>query len=116
MFSKLILASAVLLPLGLCGLSASAMAEDMWNPNSSYNPKYDMKLTPSGPAHHAQAPAMHQPKMLSCAAAGRIVRDDGYHHVQARECGGKTYVFRAERHGHPVLVDVNPHNGHAWVG
>lgn len=114
MFSKLILTTAVLLPLGLSGLSASARAEDMWNPNSSYNPPYDIQLNKRAPAH-TPARVMPHAKTLSCAAAGRIVRDDGFHHVQARDCSGRTYVFRAERHGHPVLVGVNPHNGHAWI-
>lgn len=114
MFSKLLLASAVLIPLGVASLSASAMAEDMWNPNSSYNPKYDIKIYPKAPARHVQAPMHHA--MLSCQAAGRIVRQDGFHNVQARECGGRVDMFRAERHGHPVLVDVNPRNGHVWIG
>lgn len=113
MCSKFLLSSAVLIPLALIGLSASASAEDMWNPNSSYNPKYDIKIYPKAPAHHAMTPS-HATK-VSCAAAERIVRADGFHHVQARACGGKIDVFRAERHGRPVLVDVNPRNGHAWI-
>jgi hypothetical protein len=113
MFSKLLLASAVLMPLGVASLSASATAEDMWNPNSSYNPKYDIKIYPKAPVNHAMAPA--RATKLSCAAAERIVRDDGFHRVQARDCGGRTYVFRAERHGRQVVVDVNSRNGHAWI-
>ncbi len=113
MCSKFLLSTVILVPLALIGVSASASAEDMWNPNSSYNPKYDIKIYPKAPVHHAMTPA-HTSK-LSCAAAERIVRDDGFHHVQARDCGGKTYVFKAERHGRPVLVDVNARNGRSWI-
>lgn len=114
MFSKLALAGALAIPLGLFALSATARAEDMWNPNSSYNSKYDVPLRPTAPTHPAQAPVTHH-ATLSCEAAAKIVRKDGFNHVRARECGGRVDEFHAERHGHPLLVDVNPHNGHAWV-
>lgn len=120
MLSKLALAGALAIPLGLFVLSAGARA-DSWNPSSSYNPKVTIPLYPTGAARHAPAAAaptrmhpMHR-ALLSCEAAGRIVRRDGYDHIVARNCGGKTYVFRAQRHGRPVTVDVDPRNGHAWT-
>lgn len=119
MLSKLALASALAIPLGLFALSAGAKADD-WNP-SGYNPKMTIPLYMSGTPRHAPAAAAAAPKrpmhraVLSCEAASRIVRKDGFDHIVARNCGGKTYVFRAQRHGHPVTVDVNPRSGRAWT-
>src|SRR5215216_3520806 len=109
MFTKLALASAVAIPLGFVSLSGAALAEDDWNPNSSYNPHYDIPIYKSAPTH-ARAPVIRHAGM-SCAAARRIVRDDGFHNVMARECGAGEYVFHATRNGRAMVLYVNPRNG-----
>ena len=110
MFTKLALASAMAIPLGLFSLSGAAMAESDWNPNSSYNPPYDIPIYKSAPLQLRTAPARHA--AMTCAAARKIVSEDGFHHVTARECGGGQYVFHATRNGRAMVLYVNPRNGH----
>jgi len=110
MFTKLALASAVAIPLGFVGLSGSAFAESDWNPNSSYNPPYDIPIYKSAPMH-VRAQITHHAGM-SCAAARSVVRDDGFHNVTARQCSGGQYVFHAMRNGRAMVLYVNPRTGH----
>lgn len=114
MFTKLALASAVAIPLGLLGLSGAAMAESDWNPNSSYNPPYDIPIYKQTLPHTRAAVILHS--AMSCAAARKIVREDGYRHVATRECAAGNYVFRATRHGREMVLHVNPRNGQVWHG
>lgn len=110
MFTKLLLAGAMAIPLGLFSLAGTAMAESFWSPNGDYSPKYDIPLRQGAPAH---------PRMsaeLSCAAARRMVRDDGYHNVKTDNCGPRSYVFDATRHGRNVVLHVDPRSGHIWQG
>lgn len=48
---------------------------------------------------------------LSCREARRLVRDNGYRNVSARDCSGRTYTFRATRSGRNVVVYVNARTG-----
>lgn len=106
MFSKLALAAAVALPLGMLGLSGAALAD--------YNTHYYIPVKPIASAHKpAAAPMMHR-AALTCASAGRMIRADGYKNVKARDCDDRNFVFHAVRHGRPVLLHVNPRNGHVW--
>lgn len=114
MFTKLVLASAVAIPLGLLGLSSAAMAASDWNPNSSYNPPYDIPIYKQT-LHHPRAGVMHHAAM-SCAAARQRVLDDGYRHVTTRECDGRTFVFNATRHGRAVVLHLDPRNGQVLHG
>ena len=113
MFSKLVLATALAVPLGVFALSGSALAVTAWQPNGDYSPRYDI------PLH--QQPSMHlgaiaaRPAM-SCTAARRVVRDDGYHNVKTASCSPRSYVFDATRRGHSVVLHVDPRNGHVWQG
>lgn len=95
MFNKLVLAAAVAVPLGMLGLSGSAMA--------GYNPTSHMPLARM-PLRNAGA--------MSCANARQLLREDGYRNVMARECDARTYVFGATRGGRHVVLRVNPRNGH----
>lgn len=112
MFSKLVLAAAVALPLGMLGLSGAALAD--------YTTHYYIPVMPIPSAKKpAPAPMVHHAAMvhrgaMSCAAAGRTVRADGYRNVKARDCDDRNYVFHATRHGRPVVLHVNPRNGHVW--
>lgn len=106
MFSKLAYAAAVALPLGMLGLSGTAFAD--------YNTHYYIPVKPIPSAQKpATTPVMHHTAM-SCAAAERKIRADGYSHVKARDCDDKTYTFHATRNGHAVVLRVNSHNGHIW--
>jgi hypothetical protein len=99
MFNKLVLAAAVAVPLGVLGLSGSAMA--------GYSPT---SHTPVARAS-SQAPGTYDAAM-SCAAARRMIRADGYRDVVTRECDARHYVFRATHHGRVVVLRVNSRNGH----
>ena len=101
MFNKLVLAAAVAVPLGVLGLSGSAMA--------GYSPT---SHTPIARAP-LQAPEAYDAAM-SCAAARRMIHADGYRNVVTRECGARNYAFSAVRHGRAVVLRVNPRNGHMW--
>ena len=114
MFTGLALTSAMAIPLALFSLSGAAMAESDWNPNSSYNPSYDIPLYKAAPAHSRAAVVPHA--AMSCAAARKIVREDGYGHVKASECGGGNYVFHATHNGRAMVLHVNPRNGQVWRG
>ncbi len=101
MFNKLVLAAAVAVPLCVLGLSGSAMAG--YSPTSHTAPARASLRMP-GVYHTA----------MSCAAARRMVRADGYRDVITRECDARNYVFRAMRHGRVVVLHVNSRNGHIW--
>ncbi|MFZ5675637.1 MAG: hypothetical protein ACOZAM_21980 [Pseudomonadota bacterium] len=71
-------------------------------------------MKPVASAHKpATAPMVHRAAM-SCAAAGRKIRAEGYDHVKARDCDDRNYVFHAVRHGRAVVLHVNPRNGRMW--
>ena len=112
MFTKIIIAGALALPLGLAALTASAATDRAYNPSGSYNPPYDIPVY-RAPMHPRMAPMRHA--ALSCAAARAIVRKDGYRDVTARSCVGGEYTFRAIRHGHAVVLHVNSRNGHVTL-
>jgi hypothetical protein len=95
MFNKLVLAAAVAVPLGILGLSGSAMAG--YSP-TSHTPLARMPLRSIG--------------AMSCADARHLLREDGYRNVVARECDARTYVFGATRGGRHVVLRVNSRNGH----
>lgn len=97
MFNKLALAAAVAIPLGLLSLSGAAMAG--YSPNSH---------TPN-----ARAP-LRMNGAMSCADARRMIHENGYRNVVTRECDARTYVFRAMRGNHHVVLHVNSRNGHMW--
>ena len=101
MFSKLVLAAAVAIPLGMLSLSGSAMA--------GYSPT---SQTPIARPHSR----MHHSAAMSCAAARRMIHANGYRNVVTRECDARTYMFRATRHGRTVVLHVNPRNGQVWRG
>jgi hypothetical protein len=92
MFRRIILATTVAIPLGLSGLA--------WA-DPDYNPPFVFQY---GRAH----PVTPQ---LSCDAARKLVRAEGYRHVAQASCGANTYAFHALRNGRAVTVHVNPRNG-----
>jgi len=109
MFSKLVLAAALAAPLGVFALSSTALAVTAWQPNGDYSPRYDIPLRQESSAHLGAIAA--RPAM-SCTAARRVVRDDGYHNVKTDSCRPGRYVFDATRNGHRIVLHVDPRNGH----
>lgn len=97
MFNKLALAAAVAIPLGVLSLSGSAMA--------GYSPNLH---TPN-----AREP-LRTNVAVSCADARRMIHENGYRNVMTRDCDAGTYVFRATRGNHHVVLHVNSRNGHMW--
>jgi hypothetical protein len=56
-----------------------------------------------------------RPHKLSCGEARRRVDRNGYNNVDARNCSGRTYSFRATtRKGKRVTVYVDAFNGDMW--
>lgn len=53
---------------------------------------------------------------VSCGQARSIVRSSGFRNVSTIECNGRTYTFRAMRHGNQVTVYVNSKTGAVWRG
>jgi hypothetical protein len=51
---------------------------------------------------------------LSCNEARREVRRSGYRRVNAVECRGRTYTFRATRNDRSYVVYVDSRNGDVW--
>jgi hypothetical protein len=50
-------------------------------------------------------------RRISCSHAAEILRDHGYRKIKARDCGGRTYTFRAHKKGHIYLVSVSSRTG-----
>jgi hypothetical protein len=92
MFRRIILATTVAIPFGLSG---AAWADP------DYNPPFVFQY---GRAHSVTS-------HLSCDAAMKLVRAEGYRHVAQASCGANTYAFHALRNGRGVIVHVNPRNG-----
>jgi hypothetical protein len=92
MFRRMILASMVAI---LFGLSGQAWADP------DYNPPFVFQY---GRTHPVTS-------NVSCTAARKIVRAEGYRRVVASICGNNIYAFHALRNGHGVTVRVNPRNG-----
>jgi hypothetical protein len=104
MLRQVILASAVALPFGLPILSASAA---MPATEQDYVPKHAIPIDKAGVVHHGP---------LDCVTARKIVREEGYQDVKARDCNGETYSFRADRNGHSVHLRVDRESGRITRG
>ncbi len=56
-----------------------------------------------------------RPNKMSCSQARRRVDRNGYNNVEARDCSGRTYSFRAtNRKGKRVTVYVDAYSGDIW--
>lgn len=99
-----VLASAVTLPAGLLGLSASAATVQT---DQDYIPKHPVPIYEAGVVHHGP---------VDCVTARKIVREEGYRDVRARDCSGEAYLFRAERNGHVVHLRIDRENGRITRG
>jgi hypothetical protein len=56
-----------------------------------------------------------RPNKLTCSQARRRVDRNGYNNVDARDCSGRTYSFRATtRKGKRVTVYVDAYSGDMW--
>jgi hypothetical protein len=56
----------------------------------------------------------YYPRKLTCNQARRMVDRNGYSKVDARDCSGRTYSFRASRNGKRHTVYVNAFTGDMW--
>ena len=91
-----VLAGAVTL---LFSLPASA--------DSDYIPKQMTPINRNGVVHVGP---------VDCMTASKIIREDGYNDVKARNCKGETYVFRAKRSGRVVVLRVDRQSGAVALG
>lgn len=120
MMKKLLMTLAVAAPLALgFGLGGVTGAEAKTSVNIYLGmPHYGYQVGPDyvyRKGHGWYRPGRPNYKM-SCDRARNLVRDRGYRNVQARNCGGQTYTFRATRNGRGVIVYVNSRTGAVWRG
>jgi hypothetical protein len=104
MFRNAILAGTVILPFSLPSLTASAA---MPQTEGDYIPKHAIPIDKTGVVHHGP---------LDCVTARKIVREEGYRNVKARDCNGEIYSFRAERNGRMVHLRVDRESGRITRG
>jgi hypothetical protein len=104
MLRRAVIASAVTLPLGWLSLAASAA---MPQTEQDYVPKHPVNIDRAGVVHHGP---------LDCVGARKIVREEGYRNIDARNCSGEVYLFRAERHGRVVHLRVHREDGRVTRG
>lgn len=55
-------------------------------------------------------------RYISCNQARRIVRNQGFRNVVARECDGRTYTFSARRNDQRIIIYFNARTGRTWRG
>lgn len=104
MLHSAVLASAVALPAALPGLSASAATVQT---DQDYIPKHPVPIHETGVVHHGP---------VDCVTARKIVREEGYQDVRARDCSGEVYLFRAERNGRVVHLRIDREDGRITRG
>jgi hypothetical protein len=115
---KLLTALAVAAPMAL-GLGGIGGAEAKTNVNIYLGiPHYGYQVGPDYAyrgGHGWYRPGRNYDR-LSCRQAGRIVGNNGYRNIVARNCNGQTYVFRATRNNRIFVVYVNSRTGAVWRG
>ena len=80
-------------------------------------PYYDYRMGPDYQYYNGRGWYRPQHRnQISCNQAQRIVRQNGFRDVVARECEGRTYTFSAKRNGHRFPVYVNSRSGAVWRG
>jgi hypothetical protein len=108
MFSKLVLASAML--AGLMGTSAFAQ----------HPSKLGGDCGPWWGEHCVGSHGFYQWRedelgfRTSCTEARDIVRERGYRNVRVSSCGVRVHGFTGWRRGHRFLIKVNGYNGDIW--
>ncbi len=113
---KLLIALAVAAPMAL-GLGGAAEAKTNVNIYLGI-PHYGYQVGPDyvyRKGHGWYRPGRNYNR-LSCGEARRLVRDRGFRNVEARNCSGRTYTFRAVRSGRVFVVYVNARTGAVWRG
>jgi hypothetical protein len=48
---------------------------------------------------------------ISCDDGSQAVRDIGFRKVRPIDCSGRSYTYKARRHGNPFVVKVSSRNG-----
>jgi hypothetical protein len=99
MFSNMLrsvaLAGAVTLALGLPAVAAVHTEGD-------YVPKVPVAVDNIGGVHHGP---------IDCVTAGKIIRHIGFRDVEAQDCNGEIYHFRALSNGRVVHLRINREDG-----
>ncbi len=121
MMKKLLMTLAVAAPMALgFGLGGAGSAEAKTSVNIYLGiPHYGYQVGPDyvyRKGHGWYRPGRPNKYRMSCSRARDLVRDRGYRNVQARNCSGQTYTFRATRNGRGFLVYVNSRTGAVWRG
>jgi hypothetical protein len=135
MFRKTLLVCTVALPLGLIGMVSSATARDVdihfrvpfhshqLGPRDRYYQDYRWHDAHRYPRFRGAYYDYDDDDdeyvaarfgRLSCGEARRLVREHGFHDVEARNCEGRNYAFSGFRNGQFAIVHVNSRTGVVW--
>lgn len=66
-------------------------------------PLAQARATHSNPDHYIYIPPRYD---ISCQEARRLLKKDGYRVSKTLRCGGNYHMFRAERSGRDMIVQV----------
>lgn len=114
MFKKVLIAAAALAAVGFAA-SAPANAKvniDVYLGNGGWGPGYyGYYQPPVYPRHHR--PIYVQPRHygISCGEGRNTVNWSGFNNVRVIECHGKSFTYRASRHGKRFEVKVGRNSG-----
>ena len=89
----------ILVPVSLLGLLALA-------------PLAQARATHSNPDHYIYIPPRYD---ISCQEARLLLKKDGYRIAKTLRCGGNYYLFRAQRSGRDMIVQVMTARGKRMI-
>lgn len=79
-----------------------------------YEPAYPVYEEPryydDEPRYERRRPR-YESYRISCNDGTQAVRDIGFRKVRAIDCSGRSYTYKARRHGNPFVVEVSSRNG-----
>lgn len=70
------------------------------------------RATHSNPDHYIYIPPRYD---ISCQEARRLLKKDGYRVSKTLRCGGNYHMFRAERSGRHIIVQVMTARGKRMI-
>jgi hypothetical protein len=80
-----------------------------------YEPEYMPPRRKRNPAYYVvrpePVPAKQKPKLISCKKATGIVSEYGFEQIEATDCKGQTYAFKAVRDGKNFAITLNSVSG-----
>lgn len=115
---SILAAAALVIPLALAGASVTSAPAQAKTSVKVYLgvPYYAYQVGPDYRFRPGYGWYRYGHGRLSCGEARRLVARKGYRNVVARDCVGRTYVFRGTRGGQHFQLLVNARTGAVWRG